>query len=161
MESHDFLLCLLLHAELCIEVLDCSNLRCLFGISAYRHIHGCGKSIEFGRRSIVLSLDHEPCLLVVEDVASDCLSEYFRVAICVKPVVCDLESQSDVVTELVKQLSLFSRCTTDQCTHLRCTCDKDSRLESDHLEILIHRYMGHVLKVHIVLLALADLCRCV
>ena len=154
-ESPDLLPCLFAYAEFIIDALYKGDLRLFFLFCRYRHCKSLGES--FASRLFYRSC-HQPALLVVDDIAAYSLAEYLGVSVGVQPVVSYLEGQSEVVAELVQEICLLLVSACYEGSHLCGACDEHSRLEAYHLHVVFHRDIFHLLEVHIVLLALADLC---
>ena len=123
----------------------------------YRHIHCCEQVLTH-IPGLFKCFCQQPGLLVVHDVASDGLSEYGRIPVCVEPVIGNLERQPEVISESIQQVAFVLRRSGNQSTHLGRTCNQDSGLEPDHLQIVLHRYAFQIFEIHVVLLSFADLC---
>ena len=138
----------LIDTESYIYVLDSLDFGGFLLFCFHRHGHSdihC-LLVEFG------SLDCQPALLVVYDVASDRFAEYLFVAECVQPVVRNLECETESITISVEVACIFVRSASYQCSHFRGASDQHGSLQSDHHHVLVHRNLLDLLEVHVILL---------
>ena len=165
MQPDNLLLCILSDLQLAVYSFDFRDFCSLLLFGFYRHGHGCDKvgppASLWRIRGLALfkGPGKQPAFLVVQDVSSDCLSEDFRVGVCVEPVVGNLEGESKVISVFVQQVAILLRCLGYQGSHFCGTCNQNSRLQPYHLHVVLHRHLLKVFEIHVVLLPFADFCR--
>ena len=117
-------------------------------------------ALQFGALRLISALQRRQeqiRLLVATYVTAYSFAEGGGVTEAVKQIILYLKSQSEVNAVVIDRLLLSGCCATYDGAALECGCQQHGSLQANHLEVVADLNIITGLKIHIVLLSLADL----